>query len=74
MGKIIIDNRSEMPDSEAVNVVMNIIIGGRISNFGTQYCYLTVISNWNGTCKNYQVASFLNKKSDKFVIIETHEN
>ena len=74
MGKIIIDNRSDMTDLDAVDVVKNIVIAGRISNFRTQYCYLTVIGNYKGTGKNYQVASFLNKKSDRFVIIDTHEN
>ena len=69
MSKIIIENRSDMSDLDAVEIVKNIVEGGRKSNFGKQYCYLTVIHNWGGAGKQYQVSSFLNKKSDRFVII-----
>ena len=66
--KIIIDNRSDLTDLGAVELAMNVIKGGRVSNFGKEYCYLTVVHNWNGTGCDYQIASFMNKNSDRLVI------
>jgi hypothetical protein len=68
MSKIIIENKSNLPDSDAVELAMRVMKGGRVSNFGKQYCYLTVVHNWNGSGGEYQIGSFLNKKSDRFVI------
>jgi hypothetical protein len=68
MSKIIIENKSNLPDTDAVDLALRVMKGGRVSNFGKQYCYLTVVYNWQGLGGEYQVASFLNKKSDRFVI------
>ena len=70
MSRIIIENKSNLQDSEAVELAMNVMKGGRVSNFGKQYCYLTIVHNWQGTGKDYQIASFQNKKSDRFVIYD----
>ena len=65
MGKLIIDNRSKkINDQEALEVIHMVMNSGRISNHGKQYCYYTVFGGKHG------VSSFLNKKSDRFVITD----
>jgi hypothetical protein len=70
MNKIIIDNQSDLDDEMAVILVKRVISNGRISNEGKQYCYLTgfTIATPEGD-KEYNVATDLNKKSDKFIIL-----
>ena len=41
MGKLIIENRTDMPDIEALWYGMEVMRDGRISNDGKQYCYAT---------------------------------
>ena len=65
MNKLIIDNRTELTDFEAVILVSKVINYGRISNNGKQYCYGTGITFKN---KEYMIWTDLNKKSDRFVI------
>lgn len=65
MGRLIIDNRSDLTDAEALAEVLWIVKDGRVSNQDKQYCYLTII-NYEG--KEYQISTDLNKKSDRFVI------
>ena len=65
MNKLIIDNRTELTDFEAVNLVGRVIKKGRISNGGKQYCYGTGITIED---KEYMIWTDLNKKSDRFVI------
>ena len=65
MNKLIIDNRAELTDLEAVNLVSKVIAQGRISNDGKQYCYGTGITIED---KEYMIWTYLNKKSDRFVI------
>lgn len=65
MNKLIIDNRTELTDLEAVNLVSKVIAQGRISNDGKQYCYGTGITIED---KEYMIWTNLNKKSDRFVI------
>ena len=67
MNKLIIDNRTELTDLEAITLVSEVIKRGRISNDGKQYCYGTAISIED---KSYLVTTDLNKKSDRFVITE----
>ena len=67
MGKIIIDNQSDLSDFEAVELVSSSISNGRVSNKGKQYCYCIKYYLDKGV---YQVSSFLNKKSDRFVIFK----
>ena len=65
MNKLIIDNRTELTDLEAVTLVSKVINQGRISNDGKQYCYATGITIED---KEYMIWTDLNKKSDRFVI------
>ena len=65
MNKLIIDNRTELTDLEAVTLISKVINQGRISNDGKQYCYGTVITIED---KEYMIWTDLNKKSDRFVI------
>lgn len=66
MNKLIIDNRTELTDLEAINLVSRVVKLGRISNYNKQYCYGSVITIEN---KEYFIWTHLNKKSDRFVII-----
>ena len=61
MTKIIIENRTDKPDSHIVRLVASVIENGRVSNNGKQYCYVTAFSN------GVSIASELNKKSDRFI-------
>jgi hypothetical protein len=65
MNKLIIDNRTELSDLVAIEIVKSVIELGRISNKEKQYCYGTTF-NLEG--KEYGVWTSLNKKSDRFVI------
>jgi hypothetical protein len=65
MNKLIIDNRTELTDFQAVDLVLEVIKQGRISNDNKQYCYGTEITI-DG--KKYMIWTDLNKKSDRFVI------
>lgn len=67
MSKIIIDNRSKLSDSDALHYVIDVIREGRISCNGDQYCYLT---SWNTVKGKIWVSTDLNKKSDRFVIVD----
>jgi type VI protein secretion system component Hcp len=64
MGKLIIENRSKVSDIEALQAVQMVMESGRISNQGKQYCYFST------TLNNLGIASFLNKKSDRFVVVD----
>lgn len=64
MSRIIIDNRSSLSDVDATLAVAKVIEQGRISNDNKQYCYLTTFTN------GLVVATDLNKKSDKFIVID----
>ncbi len=63
MGKIIIQNDSNLSDLKAIELVLEIINKGKISNYGKNYCYATtyIIDG-----KGYVVYADKNKKSDKF--------
>lgn len=65
MNKLIIDNRTELTDIEAITLVSIVIKKGRISNDEKQYVYGTVIAI---EYKEYMIWTDLNKKSDRFVI------
>ena len=65
MNKLIIDNRTELTDLEAITLVGKVIEKGRISNDGNQYCCGTEITIED---KEYMIWTYLNKKSDRFVI------
>lgn len=65
MGRIIINNRSDASDMEALLMVYKVMEGGRQSNEGKQYCYL---SAFGGDNNRYDVATDLRKGSDSFVV------
>jgi len=65
MNKLIIDNRTELSDINVVTLVAKVINQGRISNDNKQYCYGTGITIED---KEYMIWTYLNKKSDRFVI------
>ena len=62
MSRIIIENRSNINDMASFEYVKAVMREGRVSNYGSQYCYFTVFKD------GVTVSSFLNKKSDRFVI------
>jgi len=65
MNKLIIHNRTQLTDLEAIVLVGKVITQGRISADGKQYCYATGITLGD---KKYMISTDLNKKSDRFVI------
>lgn len=65
MGKIIIDNRSSLSDSQVLDCVAQVIQKGRISNYGKQYCYLSTFSV--SDAPDLVIATDLNEKSDRFI-------
>ena len=71
MNKLIIDNRTELTDGQALVLVSKVIEAGRISNDKKQYCYLTVMAYEN---KSYGISTDLNKKSDRFIIFNRPTN
>lgn len=64
--RIIINNKSDLSDYDAMLLVLNIIGYGRISNNNKQYCYY-VISKLED--KEYHISCDLRKNSDSFTII-----
>lgn len=67
MGKLIIENRSPLSDSEILPYVASVIELGRISNDGKQYCYGTTFKQPNGIQGRLVIVTDLNEKSDRFV-------
>jgi hypothetical protein len=67
MEKLIINNKSELPMEQVLEIAQAIVRQGRMSNNGKQYCYLTsfVIDN-----VEYHATSDLNKCSDTLTIYE----
>jgi len=65
MGKMIIDNSSDLDDNVALQMCKQVIELGRVSDDGKQYCYVTTFTVGNNI---YAVATHLNKKSDKFFV------
>jgi hypothetical protein len=68
MNRIIIDNRTDLSDSNAVRMVLRVIDAGRISKVEKQYCYFTGLFPLDG--KEYIVSPHINKKSERFVVTE----
>lgn len=63
MGRIIINNNSDLTDIEAMRMAINVMKMGRVSNEEKQYCYLSVSATGE-----YHIVSDLRKKSDSFTI------
>jgi len=62
MGKLIIDNQTDLEMQRILDYVKNVIQAGRISNYGKQYCYLTKFAD------GINISAYLNPKSDRLVI------
>jgi len=64
MSRIIIENRSNLTDVDAVEHAQAVMREGRISGAEgkEQYCYLTTFNN------DIHVSAFLNKSSDRLVV------
>ena len=69
MSKIIIDNRVDFTDLQAIELVKEVIEGGKIRNSEEHDCYESDLM-FNGVC--YVVYSNLNKNSERFIIKELH--
>ena len=64
MSKIIVENRTDLPDHLVLNYVYSVILKGRISGIEghKQYCYHSSFED------GIEVACYPNKKSDRFVV------
>ncbi len=54
MNRIIINNKTDLADDVALRLVNKVIDGGKVSNEGTQYCYLSVFTI-NGLDKDSKI-------------------
>ncbi len=68
MNRIIINNKTDLSDIDAIGMVTAVIKEGRCSNDNMQYCYLT---SFKSNKKHYQVSTDLRIRSDSFTIIQT---
>lgn len=68
MSKIVINNTSSFSDEEALQRVAKVVSHGRISNFGNDYCFVTL---WTDGC---MVQSVRNEKSDTFHVLNDERN
>lgn len=66
MSKFIIENRANLSDADAIDLISRVIADGRISNNNKQYCYATSFESKR--LGKIMVWTDLNKKSDRFVI------
>lgn len=66
MSKFIIENRSAIPDTDAIRRVVRVVEMGRISNSGENYCYATAFTD----CV---VITDKNMKSDRFIVTDLVE-
>ena len=71
MSKIIIENNSVLTDGMALYIVGEIIINGKRSKSEKQNCYSETILV-HGI--RFDVSQFKNKKSDRFVIVDSTYN
>jgi hypothetical protein len=67
MGKIIIENRTDFPFEQILTYVQTVMGMGRISKNNKQYCYLSRFEESEGV---FLVATYRNKKSDRFVVYQ----
>lgn len=66
MSKIIIHNKSNLSDTNAINYAWKVVLGGRISGDNDRYCYCSVFARDNGD--KIAVYAKKNKASDTFVV------
>jgi len=63
--RLIIDNRTDIPMSEALEYAIAVVKMGRISDGGESYCYATTFRRGVG---EVVVCAFRNKRSDRLVL------
>lgn len=68
MNRIIINNKTELNDLQAIEMVKAVIEYGRCSNDNMQYCYLSSFKKYG---KVYQVSTDLRIRSDSFTIVQS---
>lgn len=68
MGKLIIHNKSDLDDTEALSLVARVMDEGRVSGkvHRPQYCYCTTFGCLGKG--EYAVWASLNQRSDKFIV------
>ena len=66
MSKIIIDNRSDISDIEAIILVEDVISDGRVSDAGKSYCFVSVFTKGK---EKTAVYARRNKESDTFIVM-----
>lgn len=68
MKRLIINNKSKtLSDLESLEIVMEVVKGGRVSKDNTQYCYITLFKRKD---LEYVVYCKRNKDSDSFHITD----
>lgn len=71
MGKMIINNQSDLLDQDVLPYISAVIKQGRISDDNKQYCYVTVFhGDVYGEDMEIAVSSRKNKRSDRFVVTQ----
>jgi len=71
VGKIIIKNLTDVPDSKVLGIVISVIDLGKISNNGKQYCYLCT-QHLDG--EEYHIVTDLRKCSDVFTFYKAKQD
>lgn len=67
--KIIIENRTkDLSHCECLDYIQRVMSKGKVSNNNKQHCYLTVFG-----ISNISVATYLNKKSERFVVYDSEK-
>ena len=64
--RLIIDNRTELPMTDILDMCYEVISNGRISNNNKQFAYATTFTGRDH--KKHVVYSHLNHKSDKLIV------
>lgn len=68
MSRIVINNKAEVTDLQAIELAKQVIEGGRISYDNTSYCACTEVQL---NSKTYHVYAEKNFKEDKLTIVKT---
>lgn len=66
--KLILENRTDLPMVDFMQLAQEVVSMGRISNDGKQYCYLT---SFTIDRQEYHIVSDLNKRSDRLIFYKT---
>ena len=61
MEKIIVENRTDRPMAEILELVASIVAQGRVSDSGRQYCYVSIFR------EGLVITATRDRRSDRFV-------